>query len=390
MGVKERVKSVLNYKKPAIWVILVAIIACIAVAVCFLTDPAGISLAEQWNITSGEITSITITAGENSMELSAAAEIEKVVKFLESARIDSTPISQNRSEDRAKDYSITLSGGPVETTFYFDMYFTDMWVDDGVKPSLSYGMMNPVKVRTFFQTTLGIEIPDETATAPDGAVSFLAKVLRVNEGSVLVSPVEGSDELRSSDRIWVSLNAMSAERVPEIRVGDEIRIAYDGMIAETYPAWIDNVSTVTIVGSVLTDQVIKEIEMVLGDSVKSFFDYQTFGEYAVMGCAYGGRYGLVYFRGEELYAIRSQEQMIRSNAAVSWWRDNLLAPETGSRIHLIADPEIAGLYIPGQPDSWLYLFNYPAVLVTDAEKSYAPGLDGNLVGGYLYEEGNDY
>ena len=38
-GVKSRVKSVLNYKKPAFWIILVAILACIAVAICFLTMP---------------------------------------------------------------------------------------------------------------------------------------------------------------------------------------------------------------------------------------------------------------------------------------------------------------------------------------------------------------
>lgn len=39
-GVKERVKGVLNYKKPAFWVIIVAIVACIVVAVCFMTNPA--------------------------------------------------------------------------------------------------------------------------------------------------------------------------------------------------------------------------------------------------------------------------------------------------------------------------------------------------------------
>ncbi len=39
VGVKGRIKSVLNYKKPAFWIILVAIIAGIVVAVCFLTNP---------------------------------------------------------------------------------------------------------------------------------------------------------------------------------------------------------------------------------------------------------------------------------------------------------------------------------------------------------------
>lgn len=39
VGVKRRVKSVLNYKKPAFWITIPAIIICIIVAICFLTDP---------------------------------------------------------------------------------------------------------------------------------------------------------------------------------------------------------------------------------------------------------------------------------------------------------------------------------------------------------------
>lgn len=39
VGVKARVKSVLHYKKPAFWIIIVAVLVCAAVAVCFLTDP---------------------------------------------------------------------------------------------------------------------------------------------------------------------------------------------------------------------------------------------------------------------------------------------------------------------------------------------------------------
>ena len=39
VGVKERVKSVMNYKKPAFWVIIISVIVCVGVAVCFLTNP---------------------------------------------------------------------------------------------------------------------------------------------------------------------------------------------------------------------------------------------------------------------------------------------------------------------------------------------------------------
>lgn len=39
VSVKERIKHVLNFKKPAFWVITIALISCIVIAICFLTNP---------------------------------------------------------------------------------------------------------------------------------------------------------------------------------------------------------------------------------------------------------------------------------------------------------------------------------------------------------------
>lgn len=39
VGVKERVKAVLHYKRPAFWLVLLGVLGCITVAVCFLTNP---------------------------------------------------------------------------------------------------------------------------------------------------------------------------------------------------------------------------------------------------------------------------------------------------------------------------------------------------------------
>ena len=39
VGVKDRVKLVLNYKKPSFWIALISMAACVVVAVCFLTEP---------------------------------------------------------------------------------------------------------------------------------------------------------------------------------------------------------------------------------------------------------------------------------------------------------------------------------------------------------------
>jgi hypothetical protein len=39
VGVKDRIKSVLSYKKPAFWIIVAALVISLVVAVCFMTDP---------------------------------------------------------------------------------------------------------------------------------------------------------------------------------------------------------------------------------------------------------------------------------------------------------------------------------------------------------------
>ena len=43
VGIKRRVKNILTYKRPALWVIAASLAVCAAVAVCFLTDPAASS-----------------------------------------------------------------------------------------------------------------------------------------------------------------------------------------------------------------------------------------------------------------------------------------------------------------------------------------------------------
>lgn len=65
VGVKQRVKNVLNYKKPAFWVILVAVIAGLSVAVCFLTDPAAPKIADG-NFTLGDTFSFTLEPSETA------------------------------------------------------------------------------------------------------------------------------------------------------------------------------------------------------------------------------------------------------------------------------------------------------------------------------------
>ncbi len=50
--VKKRIKNVLHYKRPAFWVILLAVVSCITVGVCFLTNP--VKPEEKTNLVSSE------------------------------------------------------------------------------------------------------------------------------------------------------------------------------------------------------------------------------------------------------------------------------------------------------------------------------------------------
>lgn len=52
VGVKKRVKAVLNYKKPAFWLVIAAAAVCVVVAVCFLTNPVNGDAAQTQNISS--------------------------------------------------------------------------------------------------------------------------------------------------------------------------------------------------------------------------------------------------------------------------------------------------------------------------------------------------
>ncbi len=70
---------------------------------------------------------------------------------------------------------------------------------------------------------------------------FNAEVLEVNGKNILVKPDEASNERKSADKIYVSLDVTSNIPVPAIKVGDRVRIIYNGELLESYPAQINKV-----------------------------------------------------------------------------------------------------------------------------------------------------
>ena len=78
----------------------------------------------------------------------------------------------------------------------------------------------------------------------DNTATFQAIILEIHDEYYLVEPVEGSAELNSADQITVPMTSMNDSSEPE--VGDILEIVYDGAIAESYPAQITNVYSVSV------------------------------------------------------------------------------------------------------------------------------------------------
>ena len=224
VGVKERVKSVMNYKKPAFWIVVLAVMSCVVVAACFLTNPkqdiftirivvpAGsteeIVYQEDFAYSDEEISplgnKITISSGEG------LGDTEVVLK----------PIQVK--EENAYEPTYLTPGMPVE-----------MDVEKGAWFKVGVNVQNPTDEDIIVYVEVeNIEVRISDEATPD-RITFQAEVLEIHDGYYLVKP-ESSWATNSSDLIEVPMKKLDPALEPQL--GDIIEISYSGGILETYPA----------------------------------------------------------------------------------------------------------------------------------------------------------
>ena len=250
VGVKERVKSVMNYKKPAFWIIIAAIIICGVVAVCFLTNPMDrVSLiklkSDEINMPGilDNLTDMVVTYEGMSIACPEHADRNRFLATINKIDVSNEPISLNRSEDRSKDFTICINSN---TELHFNKSFTEFWVDNHVKPSLSHRITNPETAKELLldfnhtnSSVGGADGPENTIIVPSNNSQLRATVLEVHDSYLLVAPEGGTPESRIADKIEVSVKGK--ESWPILSAGNTILIIYDGNVQETYPARINNV-----------------------------------------------------------------------------------------------------------------------------------------------------
>ncbi len=160
VGVKARIKSVMNYKKPAFWIIIAALVVCVVVSVCFLTDPingdnsygARAELADLNKPDRFENTKrIRLISPGNDVTVVVEEELEYIREKISQLVISDNEISPDRSEDRASDYCIMVY---YDDTHYIELNFNigcrEIWENDFVKPTLTYKVENPETAKEIF------------------------------------------------------------------------------------------------------------------------------------------------------------------------------------------------------------------------------------------------
>lgn len=139
VGVKTRIKSVLNYKKPAFWIVTAAVLVCIAAAVCFLTNPYG-------NI-SGSVTGLRFPTDDPSAYRECTVEIDGKIEnnefngefIVDGRRIEasvdltrSTPSISYYDGARLESYGLFYIFDNTFTEFAFEIDESDEYVICGM------------------------------------------------------------------------------------------------------------------------------------------------------------------------------------------------------------------------------------------------------------------
>lgn len=244
-----------NYKKPVFWIVVTAIVICVAVAGCSRTDSKELPavVVSDYIVKSGDDAAAMISFTEETV-------IADYVDFVYWLTI-------NPGEDETVPFTVWQDDKEIrgfynafDTESFMPIEYT---VPSGLDPQ-TYLFQNADITKEYIVLATFSTEPDAKVYAfgarfdnSDSSVGgvddttgitteyrFNAEVLEVHNDYLLVVPEEGSAESRSADKIEVSRNDKTFWPLP--KVGDFVTVVYNGEIQETYPARITKVYGVKI------------------------------------------------------------------------------------------------------------------------------------------------
>lgn len=189
-GVKERVRSVLNYKKPAFWLAAVAVVAVAVAALVFLTNPATENVQTLADITQASAlfdNVETLKLVEEKGETTApASQTQTILSDLQATEISVDPVSGNLTQENAIKFVLQYDDAS-EQTICFSNTFGEVWLKDGI----AYKVMDPDSAKRILETvrtSAVAESPTATETLP-----VPVSLPEYRPGSVKLEPQDQDD-----------------------------------------------------------------------------------------------------------------------------------------------------------------------------------------------------
>ncbi|MBQ8280447.1 MAG: hypothetical protein IJZ23_11440 [Roseburia sp.] len=170
---KVRIKNIVKYKK-TVWIVTaLALVAIVVTAVGFLGKESnyvtlGSDEADWMFFLPAEECEITVLYNEGGTTKfvvfpdAGGAYAEAFVEFLQNVEVDANPYSMSRDEDRAKDVGIRIH---ESVYYYFNEDMSQVWCDNGVKPSYTYEVKDPKALREFVENQID-SITEAIETTP--------------------------------------------------------------------------------------------------------------------------------------------------------------------------------------------------------------------------------
>lgn len=163
--VKGRIKNVLSYKKPTLWVGMTGTIIVIVLAIGLLANPSqmkGVLILEvnESTISEKQFSAYHVSARalSNGVKLVFGMdEMKKITNlqaFIQELRVIEKEISISRAEDRAKNHQLIFYKGTEDVflSFNFNADYSEIWIDNALKPSFTYQVVDPDRAKKFFET----------------------------------------------------------------------------------------------------------------------------------------------------------------------------------------------------------------------------------------------
>lgn len=189
-GVKERVRSVLNYKKPAFWLAAVAVVAVAVAALVFLTNPETENVQTLADITQASAlfdNVETLKLVEEKGETTApASQTQTILSDLQGTKISVDPVSGNLTQENAIKFVLQYDDAS-EQTICFSNTFGEVWLKDGI----AYKVMDPDSAKRILETvrtSAVAESPTATETLP-----VPVSLPEYRPGSVKLEPQDQDD-----------------------------------------------------------------------------------------------------------------------------------------------------------------------------------------------------